>query len=71
MVDPVGMATQSPGLLGVEIEDFDGLVDGSRSKLTSIEMDGQDAIGVALESTDALASVPVPNLDGLVKASAN
>lgn len=71
MVDPVGMATQSPGLLGVEIEDLDGLVDGSRSKLASIEMDGQDAIGVALKSADALASMPVPNLDGFVKASAN
>lgn len=71
VVDPVGMASQSPSLLGVEIENLDRLVDGPRSKLASIEMDRQDAIGVALKSTDALACVPVPNLDSLVKASAD
>lgn len=71
MVDPVGMAPQRPGLLGIEAEDLDRLVDRSRNELTAIKVDGEHAVCVALECTDAFTRVPVPDLNRPVEASAD
>ena len=71
MVDPVSVTAETKGLLGVKVEDLDGLVDGSRGKRPAIEMDGQHAVGVALKSVEALPGLPVPDLDRLVETSAD
>ena len=58
------MAFEAEGFLGVEVEDFDGLVDGAACEELGVEVHAHDAVGVALEGRDALARVPVPDFDG-------
>ena len=67
MIDPVSVSSQTERLLGVEVENLDSFVDGTRCQEAALKMNRQHAVGVALECAQDLAGVPVPDLDCLVE----
>jgi hypothetical protein len=62
---------EAEGLPRVEVEDLDVLVGRATCKELPLEVYADDAVGVALECRDALASVPVPDLDGVYPKVSN
>lgn len=65
------MALETEGLLRVEVEDLDALVDGAARQQLAFEMQADNTVGMACQCRDALARVPVPDLDSIVQAAAD
>ncbi len=66
-VDPVAVALEAEGLLGVEVEDLDALIDRAAREQLGFKVQADNAVGVALKRRDALAGMPVPDLDGVCR----
>lgn len=47
-VYPVAVSLEAKGLLGVEVEDLDGLVDRATREKLCLKVDTNDAVGVTL-----------------------